>query len=108
MFDTTTIIIIALAVVSVAAFVAGICFHAERLVKRIAGPAEERSGRELIKEEVRRKLVKMEAAARVYRTSTQEEAWGGVADFGSGIAASAVARSPSGRAAQAEREHAAS
>lgn len=103
-----TTIIIAIAVVSVLAVVAGICVYAERFVKRIAGPAEERSGRELIKEEVQKKLDKLEADVRAYRTSTQEEAWGGVADFASGIAASAVARSPSGRAAQAEREHAAS
>ena len=104
----TTTIIIAIAVVSVVAVVAGICLYAERFVAKIAAPAEERSGRALIREETQKKLDKIEASAKAYRTSAQEEAWGRVADFASDIAASAEAAAPSGRAAQAEREHAAS
>ena len=104
---TTITIISAIAVVSIAAVVAGICLYAEQFDAKIAAPAEERSGRELIKEEVQKKLTKLEVDARAFRTCSQEEAWQGVADFASDIAA-AVARSPSGRAAQADREHAAS
>lgn len=104
----TIIIIIALAGASVAAFVAGICIYAERFVVKIASPSEERSGRELIREEVQKKLDKLEADARAYRTRSREEAWQGVREFASDLAASAEAAAPSGRAAQAEREHAAS
>ena len=106
--DIHTILLVALATVSVAATAAGICFHAERFVRGIAGPAEGQSGRELIKQQTQKRFDELEADALAFRRRSQEEAWQGVAAFASGIAASAVARSPSGRAAQAEREHAAS
>ena len=108
MFDTTTTIIIALAGVSVAAFVTGICIYAERFVVKIASPSEERSGRKLIREEVQKKLDKLEADARAFRRRSQEEAWQRVAEFASDLASAAEAAAPSGRAAKAEREHAAS
>lgn len=112
MLDPTTIIILAIAVVSVLAVVAGICVYAERFVAKIAAPAEERSGREMIKEEAQKKLNKMEASAKAYRIRSQEEAWQNVKAFASDLAASAEAAAPSGRAAaaleQAEKIHAAS
>ena len=108
MLSTTTIIIIAITVVNVAAVVAGICRYAERFVKRIAGPAENATGRELIQAEVRERLERFEASARTYRSETQAEAWSRVADLGADLEEAAIARSPAGRKAEAKRLHAAS